>query len=137
MVLRSTRTASLTSPRLRGEVGALCAPGERLSGLSSCIGVLGTRITCFGVEADQKLACERDANDHFFLSGGDQPGAEVGKAFVVAGGSGGDKEQDRTDAGAAAAGGSLTLSLATVIGDRGEAGKLGNGFVGDHANLGQ
>jgi hypothetical protein len=62
--------------------------GERLSGLSSCIGESGTRIACFGIEADQKLAGKSDAKDHFFLSGSDQPGTEVGKAFVIARGGG-------------------------------------------------
>jgi hypothetical protein len=48
-----------------------------------------------------------------------------------------DEEEDRADAGAATAGGSLTLSLAAVICDGGEAGKLGNGFVGEQAYLRQ
>src|SRR6185437_16082546 len=129
MIAEST---AVTSPRLRGEVGShpRCDLGERLSGLSSWIGVSGTRIACFGVEADQELTGERNANDHFFLSSGDQPGAEVGEAFVVTRDGGCYEEEDRTDAGTAAAGGSFTLSLATVICDRGEAGKLGNGLVG-------
>ena len=89
-----------------------------------------TRIASFCVEADEKLAGEGDADDHFFFAGGEQPVAEVGEAVIVAGGDVGDEEEDRADAGAAAADGSLALSLAAVVGDRGEAGELGNGLVG-------
>src|SRR6266436_8765597 len=76
--------------------------GERLSGESSCIGVLGSRIACFGIEADEQFASERNSDDHFFLSGGHQSGAELAEALVVAGGDGGDQEQDRTHAGTSA-----------------------------------
>src|ERR1700722_4517287 len=103
--------------------------GERLSGLSSCIGILGPRFASFCVESDEELAGECNANDHFFFTGLEQPIAELAQAVIVAGGNGGDEEEDRADAGAATAGGSLTLSLAAVICDGGEAGKLGNGFV--------
>src|SRR5438552_1639175 len=95
------------------------APGERLSGLSSCIGVFCTRLASFCVESDEELAGQGDANDHFLFAGLEQPVAELAKAVIVAGGSGRDEEEDRADAGAATAGGSLTLSLAAVIGDRG------------------
>jgi hypothetical protein len=47
----------------------------------------------------------------------EQPIAELAQAVIVAGGNGGDEEEDRADAGAATAGGSLTLSLAAVICD--------------------
>src|ERR1700751_1511861 len=97
------RHAPLTlSPCGRGWRGlskAKFEPGERLSGLSSCIGEGGTRVACFCVEANEKLAGQRDADDHFFLSGGDQSVAEAAEAFVVAGGDGCDQEHDGTDAG--------------------------------------
>src|SRR3954451_16098324 len=109
---------------------ALRAAGERLSGLSSCIGVLGTRVACFCVEADEEFSGERDTNDHFFLSGCEQPVTEVSQAFVVASSGGGDQEQDRADTGAAAADRPLASSLATVIGDWGDTYELGNGLVG-------
>jgi len=50
------------APLLRGE-----GWGERLSGESSCIGVLGSRIPCFGVEANEQFARERNSDDHFFF----------------------------------------------------------------------
>src|SRR5260370_8645098 len=89
--------------------------GERLSGESSCIGVLGTRIACFGVEADEQFASQCDADDHFFFSRGEQPGAEVAEAFVVPRGDGPDEEQDRAYAGASAADRPLALSLTAPI----------------------
>src|SRR5258707_7283072 len=109
--------------------------GERLSGESSCIGVLGSRIACFGVEADEQFARERNSDDHFFLSGGNQSGAELPEALVVAGGNGGDEEQDRTHAGTSATNRSLAFSLATIVGDRGDTDELGNGLVGIGADL--
>src|ERR1700730_14369612 len=81
--------------------------GERLSEVSSCIGVLCTRIACFCVEADEQFVGERDSDDHFFFSSGEQSVAELCKGLVVFGGDSGDQEQDRTDAGAAAADGPL------------------------------
>src|SRR6202165_1849878 len=41
--------------------------GERLSEVSSCIGVLGTRIACFCVEADEQFVGESDPDDPFFF----------------------------------------------------------------------
>src|ERR1700731_1574162 len=81
----------------RGNGSALPLPwgegwGERLSGESSCIGVLGTRIACFCVEANEQFASQCNADDHFFFSCGEQPGTEVAEAFVVARGDGRDEE---------------------------------------------
>src|SRR6266851_8234282 len=105
-----------------------CDPGERLSEESSCIGIGGTRIACFCVEADEQFVGQGDPDDHFGFSCGEQSVAESGKGVVVFSGDGGDQEEDRTDAGAAAADRSLALPLTTVIGERGEAGELGNGL---------
>src|SRR6202035_5592328 len=74
---------------------------ERLSEVSSCIGVLGTRIACFCVEADEQFVGESNPDDHFFFSSGEQSVAELCKGLVVFGGDSGDQEQDRTDACAA------------------------------------
>jgi len=49
--------------------------------------------------------------------------------LVVAGGDGGDQEQDRTHAGTSATNRSLAFSLATIVGDRGDTDELGNGLV--------
>lgn len=114
-------------------VGAVV--GERLSLLSSCIGVSGSRVACFGIEADQELAGEHDTNDHFLLAGFEQSVAEFSKAFVVAGGGSGNEEKDRADAGAAAAGVTLAFALATVVGERGETDQLGDGLVGQRADF--
>src|SRR6202035_4191710 len=111
--------------------------GERLSEVSSCIGVLCTRIACFCVEADEQFVGESDSDDHFFFSSGEQSVAELCKGLVVFGGDSGDQEQDRTDAGAAAADGPLALALTAVIGERGETYKLGNGLVGGGSDLRQ
>src|SRR6202140_5902072 len=89
--------------------------GGRLSEVSSCIGVLGTRIACFCVEADEQFVGESDPDDHFFFSSGEQSVAELCKGLVVFGGDSGDQEQDRTDAGGAAADGPLDLALTAVI----------------------
>ena len=81
------------SPLFAGR-GRREAPGERLSEESSCIGVCGTRIACFCVKADEQLARQGNADDHFFFSSGNQPGAELAEAFVVTRGSSGNQEQD-------------------------------------------
>src|ERR1700682_2594625 len=93
--------ASSVTPLPLGEVGShrqrssavRCDPSERLSGESSCIGVLCTRIACFCVEANEQFASQCNTDDHFFFSCGEQPGAEVAGAFVVARGGGGDEER--------------------------------------------
>src|SRR5581483_10610110 len=111
--------------------------GERLSCLSSCIGELGTRIACFCIEANEQFAGERDADDHFFLSGGAQAVAEVTEAVIIARGNVSDEEQDRAHGAASAADRALALSLTTVVSDWGDADELGNGLVGVGADLGQ
>ena len=92
--------------------------------MSSCIGVFGTRIASFCVESDEELASQGNANDHFLFAGLEQPVAELSEAFVVSRGNDRDEEEDGTHASAAAAGGALSLPLATVIGDRGETDKF-------------
>src|SRR5919197_5290619 len=114
-----------------------CVSGERLSGLSSCISILSSRVACFCVEPDEEFAGQSNADDHFLFAGLEQSVSELSEAFVVSGSDGRDQEEDRTNAGAAAAGGSLALPLATVIGDRGETDKLGDGFVRQGADLRQ
>src|SRR5581483_7302856 len=111
--------------------------GERLSCLSSCIGESGTRIACFCIEANEQFAGERDADDHFFLSGGAQAVAEVTEAVIIARGNVSDEEQDRAHGAASAADRALALSLTTVVSDWGDADELGNGLVGVGADLGQ
>src|ERR1700676_1577537 len=134
---RAVRKVLFLPSPLVGEGGASPseATGERLSEESSCIGVLGTRIACFCVEADEQFVGESDPDDHFGFSCGEQSVAEGGKGLVVFSGDGGDQEEDRTDSGAAAADRSLALPLTTVIGERGEAGEFGNGLVGVGADL--
>src|SRR5258708_23396140 len=97
--------------------------GERLSEESSCIGVLGTRIACFWVEADEQFMGESNPDGHFVFSCGEQSFSESRKGLVVLSGGPGDQEKDRSDAGAAAADRSFALPLTTVVGDRGEAGE--------------
>lgn len=101
------------------------------------IGESGTRIACFGIESDQKLTDERNANDRFFLSGSDQFDAEAGETFVMPRNGSRDDGEDGADAGAAAANAALAIVLSTVIGDWSKVGKLGNGFVGQGADLRQ
>src|SRR5262245_281896 len=105
------------SPRCGERSHRVSDAGERLSGLSSCIVIFGSRVASFCVESDEELAGQGNANDHFLLAGLEHPVAELSEAFVVSRGDGRDKEEDRTHAGAAAAGGALALSLAAVIGD--------------------
>jgi hypothetical protein len=64
--------------------------------VSSCIGVCGTRIACFCVEADEQFVGQSDPDDHFFFSFGEQSVAEICKGRVVFCGDSGDQEQDRT-----------------------------------------
>jgi len=90
--------------------------------LSSCIGVSGSRFACFGVEADQKLAGECNANDHFFLSRGDESGAEGRETLIIACGCSGNEEQNRTNAGPTALDVALAFALPTIVGKWGEAG---------------
>lgn len=111
--------------------------GERLSLLSSCICERTSRVSCFGVENDQELAGERDANDHFGLSGLDEALMKGCQMRIVPCGEARDQEEDGSRSGAAAAYGTPAGSLAAVIGDRREAGELGDGLVGDRADFGQ
>ncbi len=73
--------------------------GERLSGLSSCKGILFSRFACLGVEADEELSGEGDAGDHLWLSGVDELLMEVVEAFVEPGGDVCDEKEDRADIG--------------------------------------
>src|SRR5260370_42361512 len=109
---------------------------ERLSEESSCIGVSGTRIACFCVEADEQFVGQSNPDGHFVFAGGEQSVAEFCKGLVVFGGDSGDQEQDRTNAGTSAANRAFALPLAAVIGDGGDTDKLGNGLVGVGADLG-
>src|ERR1700733_4014028 len=129
--------AGLASPLPSGEIASILRAGERLSGESSCISVCGTRIACFCVEADEQFTRERNADDHFFLSFGNEPGAKIGEALVVARGDLSDQKQDRAHAAASAANRPLALSFATTVGDRSDADELGNGLVGVGADLRQ
>src|SRR5689334_9107915 len=111
--------------------------GERLSRLSSCKGVCSTRVACFCVEADEKFAGERNADNHLFLSGRQELVAEFGKAFVVACSGAGDEEEDRADTGATSPNAPLAFVLPTVVSERGQADELGDGFIGVGADLWQ
>src|SRR3982074_1461104 len=86
---RSARGRLHLSPPLRGARSSCtvrCGTGERLSEESSCIGVLGTRIACFCVEADEQFVGESDADGHFVFSRGEQPVSESREGLVVFGG---------------------------------------------------
>ena len=81
----------------------LAALGERLSEVSSCIGKLDARIACFGIEDDEQLASEGDADDHFLLAGSLQSLMEGSEMRVVSGNESGNHKEDRTRPGATAA----------------------------------
>src|SRR5438034_137330 len=110
---------------------------ERLSGLSKCIWHLSTRITSFCVEAYEEFSGESDADDHFGFSLIEQALAEVGEGWIVPAGEVCDEEEDGADGVSAAADGSLACTFAAVIGDWSEADELGDGLVGDSADLGK
>src|ERR1700736_1840965 len=95
-------------PEMGGR-GRRAAPGERLSEKSSCIGVLGTRIACFCVKADQQFVGQSNADGHFVFSCGEQSVTERAEALVIARGNSGDEEQDRANARASAANRPLAL----------------------------
>src|SRR5204863_5829219 len=100
-------------------------------------GVSDSRVACFGVEPDEQFARQCDADDHLFLACSHQSGAELGKTFVVSCCDGGDEEQDGAYCGATTSDVALALVFATVVSERRETDKLGNGFVGVGADLGQ
>ena len=87
-----------------------------------------------GVEADQQLVGECDA-DYLWglacksLSEGDEVG-------FVAGGDAGDDEEDLADGGSSSADSSPALMFAAVLSQGREACELGDGFVGEGADLG-
>src|SRR5262245_14747887 len=117
----------LASPRLRGEARpqgrnerSEAGGGERLSGVSSCICELFSRIACFGVEDDEEYAGQRDADDHVGLSGVFQPLLEGGEVGIVLGDDPGDEKEDAAGSGAATAHGAAAGSLAAVVGEGGE-----------------
>src|SRR5260370_27673639 len=89
--------------------------GERLSEESSCIGVLGTRIACFCVEADEQFMGESNPDGHFVFSCGEQSFSESRKGLVVLSGGPGDQEKDRSDAGAAPAARSFSPALIPLV----------------------
>src|SRR6266536_3775490 len=103
--------------------------GERLSGVSSCICILCSRIACFGIEADEELMSKSNSNDHFWFSGCHQPTMEVGKAGIIAPGYVGDEEEYGAYPAASAADRAFAVLLATVVGQRSKADELGNGLV--------
>src|SRR5438034_2486975 len=103
--------------------------GERLSGVSSCICILCSRIACFGIEADEELMSKSNSNDHFWFSGCHQPTMEVGKAGVIAPSDVGDEEEYGAHPAASAADRAFAVLLATVVGPRSNADELGNGLV--------
>src|SRR5215211_3390020 len=113
----------------------LAAKGERLSGLSSGLGEFLAGVAGFGVEPDQQLVGERDADDLFGLAGLAQAGVEGGEVGLEAADHFGDPEQDAPHTGAPAAHGTLAAELAAVSGDRGEAGELGGGLAGQGPDL--
>src|SRR5215211_7208924 len=76
---------------------------ERLSGLSSGLGEFLAGVAGFGVEPDQQLVGERDADDLFGLAGLAQAGVEGGEVGLEAADHFGDHEQDAPHTGAPAA----------------------------------
>ena len=102
--------------------GAVSGAQEALAGLSG-----------LGVEADQQLVGECDA-DYLWglacksLSEGDEVG-------FVAGGDAGDDEEDLADGGSSSADSSPALMFAAVLSQGREACELGDGFVGEGADL--
>src|SRR5690349_13691358 len=82
------------APAGRGRGPAGGWEGERLSGLSSCIGEISARIASFGVEDDEQLSGEGDADDLQWFSGLAELGAEGGEDRLVAADEFGDDEED-------------------------------------------
>ena len=111
--------------------------GERLSGLSSCESILGSRVTCFGIESNEEFSGECDTHDHFLFASGGESSMKVCEAGVVSAGDVGDQEQDRSDTGAATADVPVAGPGAAIVGERRQAGELDDGFVGVDADLGQ
>src|SRR6478609_7289731 len=109
------------------------ATDERLSEVSSCICEFVTRVACFCIENDEQLAGERNADDHFLLSGSLQPLLESCQMRIIFG----NEKEDAARPCPTAAHWSSTAALATVIGDRRQAGQLGDGLVGEDADLRQ
>ena len=103
---------------------------ERLSGLSSCRGHFQSRFACFCVEPDEEFMGEGDANDLFRLAGVQQPTVESFEILIEPPDDLGDHEQDGSHAAAAGPYGALAGRLAAVARQRREAGKLGDGLVG-------
>ncbi len=128
-------TSAGLGERSKGLAKTTRRPGERLAEESNCIGVLGTRIACFCVEADEQFVGQGDPDRHFVFSCGEQSFLEGCKRLVVLGGDPGDQEENRTDAGATAADGPLALPFTAVIGEWCETDELGNGLVGVDADL--
>ena len=91
----------------------------------------------FGIESGEQFVCEGDADDAFWLAGGGEPGVEVAEVRFVLADDLGDEEEDGANGGASAADRSFAFGLAAVLGDGGDAGELGDGLVGDAADLGE
>ena len=95
-----------------------------------------SNFSCLGVEADEELVGEGDADHLWRLSGSSQPLLESDEVGFVATHHAGHDEQDFADRGAASAHTALALMLARVRGQRSNSGQLGNGLVGEGADLG-
>src|SRR5690242_1734436 len=108
---------------------------ERLSEVSSCICELDARIACFCIEDDEQFAGERDADDHLFLAGLLQPLMEGSEVRIVPGDDAGNEEEDDARSCAATAHRSAASALAAVVGQRRQADQLGDGLVGEDADL--
>ena len=86
-------------------------PGERLSGLSSSESELLSDIASLGVEADEELSGECDADAFFGFAGGIQPAMEVREVRIVSPDDLGDDEEDGSHGATAASDVSVALSL--------------------------
>src|SRR3954469_5452848 len=111
--------------------------GERLSWLSSGRWELGAHVACFGVEANEEFVGEGDTDHLFWLAGEGQSAVEGGEIGIVPAHELSDDEQDRADAAAPAADWAIAAELATIAGNRGEAGELADGLAGEGPDLGQ
>jgi hypothetical protein len=105
--------------------------------VSSCNCELVARIVCFCIEDDEKFSGECDADEHFWLSRLLQPLRESFEMRIEFGHDGCDDEEDTTRPGASASHMPVAGALAAIVGEGSEACQLGDGLVGDEADLGQ
>src|SRR5581483_4605542 len=110
---------------------------ERLSGLSSCKGILLSRFTCSGVQSDEKLSGDGDPDDHLWLSSSSELVMERAEAFVEAAYNVGNQEQVLANACAPTANVPLAGLCAAVVSERRQANKLDRRLDGIDADLGQ